>query len=87
MVKLLEAISKPCLLARMGPGVTIRVTAGSTILQDGCVLLPLHLNGLVFDLVEVILLHLNQAGQDPPIYVIGPHAKAAFAFANVYSNW
>eukprot|EP00045_Choanoeca_perplexa_P012135 m.131130 g.131130 ORF g.131130 m.131130 type:complete len:529 (+) comp15901_c0_seq3:314-1900(+) len=59
----------------------------TTILQDGCVLLPLHLNGLVFDLVEVILLHLNQAGQDPPIYVIGPHAKAAFAFANIYSNW
>ena len=44
-------------------------------------------SGLMFDLIEIVISYLGQAGLDPPLCVVGARAKASLAFANIYSNW
>ena len=62
--------------------------AASTIGAGGSVLVPIHSNGLLFDLLEVLVTHLVALGlSGRPVYVVSPAAKAALDYANICAEW
>lgn len=60
-----------------------------TLRDGGSVLFPVHSSGLIFDLLEVVSEHLQEADNlsRVPMYFIASQAKPSLAYANIFSEW
>lgn len=63
--------------------------AVDTLKKNGSVLMPVCPTGVIYDLLEVIALHMDQqnVSQDVPIYFISPVAKETLAFSSISMEW
>ena len=70
------------------PHLSPLLSSAATVGRGGCVLIPCHFTGIVYDLIEVVVKHLRNISADSvPVYFVAEHAKSALAFASVYSSW
>uniref|UniRef100_A0A0M3I1Y7 Beta-Casp domain-containing protein n=1 Tax=Ascaris lumbricoides TaxID=6252 RepID=A0A0M3I1Y7_ASCLU len=60
-----------------------------TLKKNGSVLMPMCPTGVLYDLLEVITVQLDQQGvpMDIPVYFISPVAESSIAFSNIYPEW
>jgi integrator complex subunit 9 len=56
--------------------------------SGGNVLFPVRACGLVYDLLEILHVHLNNLNkQGVPFYLISMSASASLAYSNIFSEW
>ncbi|MCP9265256.1 Integrator complex subunit 9-like protein [Dirofilaria immitis] len=60
-----------------------------TLKRNGCVLMPICPTGVLYDLLEVISMQLDQhdVPVDVPVYFISPVAESTLAYSNIYAEW
>ncbi|KHN85604.1 Integrator complex subunit 9 -like protein, partial [Toxocara canis] len=60
-----------------------------TLKKNGSVLMPMCSTGVLYDLLEVITVQLDQQNvpMDIPVYFISPVAESSIAFSNIYAEW
>uniref|UniRef100_A0A915A1Y9 Beta-Casp domain-containing protein n=1 Tax=Parascaris univalens TaxID=6257 RepID=A0A915A1Y9_PARUN len=60
-----------------------------TLKKNGSVLMPMCPTGVLYDLLEVITVQLDQQGvaMDTPVYFISPVAESSIAFSNICPEW
>lgn len=60
----------------------------ATVAGGGSVLLPSFASGIVYDLLEMVQVHLaNLKMSTIPIFFVSPSAKASLGFSNIFANW
>lgn len=64
------------------------MSAAATLRAGGCVLLPVHVSGVVYDLLECLSAHLEGAGMGTiPLYLVSPAAQRSLAYSNILAEW
>lgn len=64
------------------------VHAAVTLRAGGSVLLPVYPSGVLYDLLECLSAHLDQAGLAAvPLYVLSPVADSSLAYSNILAEW
>ncbi|VIO89361.1 conserved hypothetical protein [Brugia malayi] len=60
-----------------------------TLKRNGSVLMPICPTGILYDLLEVISMQLDQhdVPVDVPVYFISPVAESTLAYSNIYVEW
>ncbi|VDO47259.1 unnamed protein product [Onchocerca flexuosa] len=65
-----------------------------TLKRNGSVLMPICPTGVLYDLLEVISMQLDQIDYfkhdvpvDVPVYFISPVAESTLAYSNIYAEW
>ncbi|VBB30081.1 unnamed protein product [Acanthocheilonema viteae] len=60
-----------------------------TLKRNGSVLMPICPTGVLYDLLEVISVQLDQheVPVDVPVYFISPVAESTLAYSNIYAEW
>ncbi|VDK79733.1 unnamed protein product [Litomosoides sigmodontis] len=60
-----------------------------TLKRNGSVLMPICPTGILYDLLEVISMQLDQhdVPVDVPVYFISPVAESTLAYSNIYAEW
>lgn len=59
-----------------------------TLASNGNVLLPCYTSGIIYDLLECFVPHLDAIGLGSiPIYVISPVADQSLAYSNILAEW
>uniref|UniRef100_A0A8R1TPM1 Beta-Casp domain-containing protein n=1 Tax=Onchocerca volvulus TaxID=6282 RepID=A0A8R1TPM1_ONCVO len=60
-----------------------------TLKRNGSVLMPICPTGVLYDLLEVISMQLDQhdVPVDVPVYFISPVAESTLAYSNIYAEW
>uniref|UniRef100_A0A915Q0A4 Beta-Casp domain-containing protein n=1 Tax=Setaria digitata TaxID=48799 RepID=A0A915Q0A4_9BILA len=60
-----------------------------TLKRNGSVLMPICPTGVLYDLLEVISMQLDQhdVSVDVPLYFISPVAESTLAYSNIYAEW
>ncbi|EDQ86845.1 uncharacterized protein MONBRDRAFT_27869 [Monosiga brevicollis MX1] len=65
----------------------LAMTVGEAVSQGGHVVIPVDLNGVFLDLMELLMTHLQNCGVVANMVVVGRYAKAVLAYADIYSAW
>lgn len=64
------------------------VSVASTIRNNGNVLIPCYASGIIYDLLECVIVHLSNSGLgSTPVYFISPVADQSLAYSNILSEW
>eukprot|EP00043_Microstomoeca_roanoka_P011636 m.109885 g.109885 ORF g.109885 m.109885 type:complete len:220 (-) comp15253_c0_seq3:43-702(-) len=59
----------------------------TTLSRGGAVVVPVRINGVLFDLLDIASKLLRQTAVHVPMFLVSPQAKQAIAFANAYCMW
>ena len=60
----------------------------ATLKNGGSVLLPCYSSGIIFDLFEYLVIHLDQCSlAHIPLYFLSPVADQSLAYANILAEW
>ncbi len=61
---------------------------GSAIAAGGCALVPCQPHGIIFDLFEAVISHLNSLQINTvPVFFISSVAKSSISYANIFGSW
>ena len=59
-----------------------------TLKHGGNVLVPCYPSGTIYDLFEILSVHLDQCGlSSASMYFVSPVANHSLAYSNIYAEW
>lgn len=66
----------------------ICLSSAMTLKNGGNVLLPCYSSGMIYDIIEYLIAHMDNSGCGMnPVYFISPIADQSLAYSNILAEW